>query len=204
MGRNIQMTDAGSPITAPRHAHRRKFAASLAAGAAAAALILAGVAAPAASAAPRPASPHPGPGAAATPSAWAIQPTPNPLVRDGGLASVSCTSASACIAVGQRMDLAGDQVTLAERWNGTAWSVLKMPNPPGTRGITLAGVSCASPSFCMAVGNTVTATANPTLTEVWNGSTWSIQLTPDAPGAQFTGAARTSPPARRLVGSVGS
>ena len=115
-----------------------------------------------------------------------------------------CTSASAFIAVGQRIDRTGAEATLAERWNGTAWSVLKMPNPPGTRGITLAGVSCTSPSFCMAVGNTVTATDNPPPTEMWNGSTWSIQPTPDVSGAQFNGVSCTAPTACTLVGSSGS
>jgi len=80
-------------------------------------LTLAG-AAPTAAAAPAPVARQQGPGGAAAASAWAIQPTPNPLVRDGFLTAVSCTSPSACIAVGSRRDRTGAQVTLAEVWNG--------------------------------------------------------------------------------------
>jgi hypothetical protein len=191
------MANTDSPVTGRRHAASRGFAASLALGAAAA-LILAGLAAPAAGAVAAPAGP------AGAGSSWAIQRTPNPLIGDSGLTSVSCTSASACIAVGGRIDRAGPQVTLAERWNGTRWSMLKTPNPPGNRGSRLVGVSCTSPAFCIAVGNGVTATDNPPLAEVWNGSTWSIQTMPDVPGAQLSGVSCTSPTACTLVGSSGS
>ncbi len=132
-------------------------------------------------------------------TAWAVQPTPNPLVRDGQLTAVSCTSPSACIAVGGRRDRAGAEVTLAEVWNGTAWSVQKTPNPPGVPSSSLVGVSCTSATFCIAVGQTATA-----LAEVWNGTTWSIQRTASVPFAAFNGVSCTSPSACTLVGTTGS
>ena len=56
---------------------------------------------------------------ASTPS-WTIQHTPNPR---GSLRNilygVSCSSATACTAVGYRENDAGDFVPLAEVWNGT-------------------------------------------------------------------------------------
>jgi hypothetical protein len=52
---------------------------------------------------------------------WAVQSTPNPA---GAAASafngVSCSSGSACTAVGQLAVGSGAQRTLAERWNGSS------------------------------------------------------------------------------------
>jgi hypothetical protein len=48
---------------------------------------------------------------------WAIQPTPNPArAQQSRLWAVACASASACTAVGTATKMAGNQVTLAERW----------------------------------------------------------------------------------------
>ena len=47
------------------------------------------------------------------------------------LAGVSCTSATACTAVGNYRNSAGKLVTLAERWNGTSWTIQPTPNPTG-------------------------------------------------------------------------
>jgi len=47
-----------------------------------------------------------------------------PAGRGGGLADVACTAPGHCIAVGQ----AGLR-TLAERWNGRSWSLLRTQNP---------------------------------------------------------------------------
>jgi len=109
--------------------------------------------------------------------AWRIQPTPNP--PDGGfLVSVSCTSLSACTAVG------GTNIgtTLAQRWDGHQWSMQFTANPAG--GGFLGSVSCASISACTAVGNT---NGGKTLAERWNGTSWTIQPTPNPAGPAFAG-----------------
>src|SRR3984957_21042906 len=84
---------------------------------------------------------------------WSIQHVPMP---PGGthsaLDAVSCSSASACTAVGSYTSNLGDQVTLAERWNGSAWSVQSTPGPSGATRSILAGVSCGSATSCVAVG----------------------------------------------------
>ena len=41
---------------------------------------------------------------------------------------------------------------MAERWNGTTWSVQQTATPTGAYVSTLAGVSCPTPHTCMAVG----------------------------------------------------
>src|ERR1700677_2944311 len=70
--------------------------------------------------------------AAAGPT-WSIQPTPDPA---GGvvLSGVSCISTQACIAVGHYTKTRSGSsksvyVTLAERWNGTTWSIQTTPDP---------------------------------------------------------------------------
>lgn len=195
------MTNAGSAVTVRRQASRRRFAASLAAGAAVAALILAGVAAPAASAAAGPAAHQPGSAAPATGASWAIQPTPNPPASQGLLSAVSCPSATGCVAVGSRRDRTGAGVTLAESWNGTTWSVLKTPNPPGSPNSALTGVSCTSATFCIAVGYSIYSTGNVPLAEVWNGTRWSIQQTIAlAHGGQLNGVSCASASACVAVG----
>ncbi len=88
------------------------------------------------------------------------------------LNGVSCVSASFCVAVGS--DASGGHTNnLVEAWNGTAWSIVTSPNPASTAGSSLSGVSCASTTFCVAVGNTLDS---PGVTQalVWNGQNWSL------------------------------
>jgi hypothetical protein len=74
-------------------------------------------------------------------------------------------------------------VTLAERWNGTAWTVQRTPNPAGSFASSLLGVSCTSASSCTAVGQYLASTSNLTLAEVWNGTAWHTRSTPNHPWA---------------------
>jgi hypothetical protein len=112
---------------------------------------------------------------------WRIQPTPNPAAPGGGiLTGVACPSPSACTAVGASVDATGNALaTLAERWNGTRWSIQHTPNPAGAQGFRLAGVACTSPSACTAVGGSF---ANASLAERWNGTKWVIQGSPNPEG----------------------
>ena len=110
---------------------------------------------------------------------WRIQPTPNP--RGGGwfLIAVSCTSPSACTAVGGSIEPPGKPPggTLAERWNGHTWSIQPTPSPSGHGVKILNGVACTSRSSCMAVGNEfdpATGESLGTLAERWDGRTWRI------------------------------
>jgi hypothetical protein len=87
-------------------------------------------------------------------SRWAIEKTPKPKRgKDSALYGISCASARACIAVGTYNNRAGTGVTLAERWNGTRWTVQKTPNPAHGKNSSLNGISCATATGCIAVGN---------------------------------------------------
>jgi hypothetical protein len=118
-------------------------------------------------------------------TAWAIQSTPNPSgAEDSELYGVSCTSASACTAAGNSETAAGVTTTLAETWNGAAWSIQSTPNPSAATAAYLSGVSCLSASACTAVGwYDTTSGVYETLAETWNGTAWAIQSTPNLSGA---------------------
>jgi hypothetical protein len=129
-------------------------------------------------------------------SKWAVQTTPNPSeAKETTLGGVSCSSSELCTAVGRYVTGAGAEVTLAERWNGTAWSIQTTPNPKEAKtsgqGAILTSVSCTSSTSCFAVGRYInTAGTELTLAEHWNGTEWSIQTTPNPAEAK----------ASRLVG----
>jgi hypothetical protein len=92
---------------------------------------------------------------------WQVQHTPNPGpvegvngTRDSPFAGVSCASVITCVAVGN-YDSGNSRygfLTLAERWNGTEWSLQQSPSPIGASVSQLGGVSCPTPQTCIAVG----------------------------------------------------
>ncbi|HEV2450705.1 MAG TPA: hypothetical protein VGS62_02105, partial [Streptosporangiaceae bacterium] len=100
------------------------------------------------------------------------------------LGRVSCTSATACEVVGDSSGGSG-LVTLAERWNGTSWTIQTTPNASGEASNQLNGLSCPSATTCTAVGSSANGTNTVPLAETWNGTSWSIQTTPDPSGSTF-------------------
>jgi hypothetical protein len=113
---------------------------------------------------------------------WTAKTVPTP---SGGstvtLTSVSCTSSTACTAVGYYYNSSFTLALVAESWNGTSWSAQTIPTPTGTDGYSarLTGVSCFSATSCEAVGNYQSNQGIPTtFAEAWNGSSWTIQTTP--------------------------
>jgi hypothetical protein len=116
-------------------------------------------------------------------STWSIQATPNPSGATGSqLNGVSCRSASSCAAVGQ-FTSGGTTQTLAEAWNGSTWKIRHTPNASGADTSQLNGVSCPAATACEAVGVSQTGSAFSSLAEVWNGSTWKTQATPNRGGS---------------------
>ncbi len=133
-------------------------------------------------------------------TAWTIRAITDP--GSGNLNAISCTSASACTAVGSYSS-GGGTVTLAEAWNGSAWSMQATPNPAGATSTTLTGVSCRSAGDCAAVGDSYNGSVTTTVAESWNGSHWTIQSTPNVGGAttsQLNGVSCVSATACTAVG----
>ena len=141
---------------------------------------------------------------------WTVQTLPDPAGTASGAAnelfSVSCSSATACMAVGayQAPGPDGAAGTLAEGWNGTSWTPQATPqvNDPTVDSPILRGVSCPSTDSCIAVGSTQVTQ----LAEQWNGAKWSIQSLMIAPGGEqgVTAVSCTSPAACAAVGSIES
>ena len=119
-------------------------------------------------------------------STWAVQPTPNPAgAARSVLVAVSCSSPSACTAVGDYPSPAGAGalVAFAERRNGANWTIESTPAPAGATSDSLQGVSCPSTSNCAAVGSYEDSSGvRRTLAEQWNGTSWVLQSTPNPPG----------------------
>ena len=106
---------------------------------------------------------------------WRIVPTPNPAgSTDTFLNGVTCSSRRACTAVGSA--IAGKiTVPLAERWNGSKWSIMKTPRPPLAASGVLAGVSCPTSRECIAVGSEFNSSLVASgFAERWNGSRWTL------------------------------
>lgn len=127
---------------------------------------------------------------------WSLQATPAPPdVLWAYLTGVSCASRTACMAVGTEVTNRGRAVTLAERWDGTRWSLEPVPAPID---VTLSSVSCSAPNACAAVASG--------LLERWDGTRWSMPpaMLPAIPeNVGFTGVSCASRNACTAVGTYG-
>jgi hypothetical protein len=113
-------------------------------------------------------------------AAWTIVPSANPAGSAPTLLSVSADTSTDAWAVGEVFNAATRHyLTLAERWNGTAWGVTSTPNPSTDEWLN--GVAAVSPTSAWAVGfqNNSSWVANRTLIEHWNGTTWSTVPSPN-------------------------
>jgi hypothetical protein len=89
-------------------------------------------------------------------------------LRFDSLASISCTGRGRCMAVGSRVTASDQAATLAQQWNGRSWRARTSSTPAGSD--TFTSISCASPTFCMALTD---GSAQHSFAEKWNGRTWS-------------------------------
>jgi hypothetical protein len=110
---------------------------------------------------------------------WAMQSAPSPTVGDASeaLLSVSCASATSCLAVGR-----ANGAPFAERWTGSEWLISSIPAPSGVTSASLEGISCSSASACLAVGYSNKSGRRSTLTERWTGTGWTIVASPNGSG----------------------
>jgi hypothetical protein len=116
--------------------------------------------------------------------AWAILPRPGDL-ENGALNAVDCTSWRSCVAVGERNLTANSAIrtrtqAVTEQWDGEGWSAQSTAIPARRTSTELGGVSCLSPSDCVAVGFSSRGYRTFPLVEHWNGSRWSLRQAPTA------------------------
>jgi hypothetical protein len=106
-----------------------------------------------------------------------------PNTGDGELNNLSCSQATFCAAVGDSFT-GTNEVALEETFNGNQWALAPTAVAPPDPNSQLNSVSCTGPAFCAAVGYQQTDLSNffsaTTLTEMWNGSTWSYVTSPNA------------------------
>lgn len=106
---------------------------------------------------------------------WVLVASPNvpPVANPGNdLDGISCTTGSACVAVGATGTAVG---ALAEQRVGGRWNL--MPTAAGSeRGDVLRAVKCTSSTNCFAVGY---RSAGKSLIERWDGTTWAIMSSPN-------------------------
>jgi hypothetical protein len=115
------------------------------------------------------------------------------------LADVSCPDTSNCMAVGTSR-----YGTLAENWNGTAWTIVPSPAPTGANSSDLVSVSCPTSTSCAAVGSFVNSSgATRTLAEQWNGSAWRLVPSPNRSGTTGSELEGVSCPSASSCVSVG-
>jgi hypothetical protein len=101
---------------------------------------------------------------------WSVVESPNIGNENTELYSVSCVTASSCVAAG-----IAALATLVLSWNGAVWTPVTSPSP-GENGVILNSVSCVTSSSCVAVGFIV---ADLTFVMSWDGSTWATVPSPN-------------------------
>ena len=95
------------------------------------------------------------------------------------LRGVTCVAASDCWTVGFGYNVSGVAQTLVEHWDGTSWTIVSSPNV-NTQVNILLDVTCVSTSDCWTVGfYWVSSEDAQTLTEHWDGTSWTIVSSPN-------------------------
>jgi hypothetical protein len=141
---------------------------------------------------------------AATCVSWAGTPPVNPRSSGDAFVAVAVRSACDVWAVGNTVGSA-DQ-TLAEHWNGLAWTVTPSSNPGGSsHDNDITGVAAASSTTAWAVGRYYNGVAHQTLIETLSGGVWEQESSPNPGGSAhdnvLSGVAATSARNAWAVGS---
>ena len=117
-------------------------------------------------------------------SRWSVMRTQQASTFAAGFDGVSCITSSGCFAVGRSFKThfgSESSRALVERLRGSAWVIVRSPNPAGAGLVFLNGVACTSARACWAVGEhakNLSGAPTRTLAERWNGTRWSIVPTP--------------------------
>lgn len=138
-------------------------------------------------------------------AAWTQVVSPSPGTYGNQLLAVSCQTATACSAVGDYYMSSGQQHTLNETWNGSVWTQATSPSPEGSDRSKLTGVSCLTPTACVAVGTYITPGGwIATSAETWNGVRWTRTITRNPGGHNGTYLAGVSCTAANTCTAVGT
>ena len=141
-------------------------------------------------------------------SAWAIVPSVSKPAPNGGyLSGLECVGATDCWASGAMTDDTGNASgVLVEHWDGATWTDTSASVPGSTAPGMLAGISCVSAASCWAVGSTGSLNNGSSgaplqsLVEYWNGSSWSVQPSPNVTALSFFNSVSCVPSVGCLAG----
>lgn len=117
---------------------------------------------------------------------WRLIPSPTPIVgveavpgRLGGFSDVSCPERGFCMAIGAQYynhsapappnPPPPPTVSYGASWDGVRWR-MRPPLSPTDSSYLLRSVSCASPRFCLAVGDS----EGRAVAQVWRGERWAL------------------------------
>ena len=143
-------------------------------------------------------------------TSWSLVSTPAPKKTLGTtFTAITAISASDVWTVGSAYSTKSVTRTLTEHLNGKNWSVVASPSPgTGSLGSLLNGVAAMTTNDVWTVGEyypSGSSTSRSTLTEHWNGSTWSVVKSPNAPkGVSGSGFNAVTSLSDKNVWAVGS
>ena len=136
---------------------------------------------------------------------WRVVPTPQAGTSDSDLWGVTALSASNAWAVGNQNVGFFTFRPLVEHWNGTTWTLVRVPSPPLTAtGASLFGVAAISPRDIWAVGDYATQTGSQPLIEHFNGTRWALVPAPAAGSAILNRISMSTPSDGWAVGLTGA
>ncbi len=100
----------------------------------------------------------------------------------GNFLGISCGSTTSCMVIGETQnsgELRSEKLTYSEFLGEGKWNIEyhSVPAPSGGTQLKAGAISCASSTFCMAVGSYYNEGVKD-LVETWNGSAWSVQSPP--------------------------
>jgi hypothetical protein len=125
---------------------------------------------------------------------WAVTPSSILTSPDGGyLNGITCTNGSDCWASGATTDATGmASGVLMQHWNGSVWSTVPASVPDGSTGAILTGLACISSVQCWAAGSSGSFGGGGgsgfqprSFIDVWNGSTWTVDASPNVTALSF-------------------
>jgi hypothetical protein len=112
-------------------------------------------------------------------NSWAIASSPDSTESQYDiLYGIACVTPSECWTTGLSDTEDVDQ-PLIEQWNGASWAIVASPSAPGATVNVLRSVTCVSAANCWAVGYSSNQSAEQTLIEQWNGTSWATVTSSD-------------------------
>ncbi len=144
-------------------------------------------------------------------TAWSVVPSvAEPGPNGGYLNGLSCVDADDCWASGATTDDTGAASgILMQHWDGSSWTDMSatVPAPNASAGAIVSSISCLSAAQCWAVGASGSFGGGgggnfqpKSFIENWNGSSWSIDPSPDVAALSFLNAISCVPAVGCLAG----